>query len=398
MKIFLAGPTNLEMLEDLIGRKVGVKVHSFPLTAELVRGYMAAGHDVRIGVFSQELNQKQMLIESDCLSIAIVRSRRARESLIDWFGREVKGMSDAIVEWQPDIVHAHWTYEYARAAIRSGFPSVITAHDVPSSLFSLMRPRYYWWPKLLQGFIVSRRSRMMTGQSPYTVEGWKRGMKRIRPMALVPNGVSSSLLQLREDRHPINQLEPTFASVSNGFAGLKNISSLIDAFSELKCEYPDARLLLYGSGQECQGEAEMYAQRAGKQIGIQFIGSMKHESLLAELAGQCDVFVHPSLRESFCVSVAEAMALGIPVVAGEKAGAIPWLLDEGRAGILCDVTCPSSICAAMKKALQEPEIGMRAKGRIAEHFTIEVIIDMYLKLLYEQAALQTNSKQLRNSR
>lgn len=208
MKIFLAGPTNLEMLEDLIGRKVGVKVHSFPLTAELVRGYMAAGHDVRIGVFSQELNQKQMLIESDCLSIAIVRSRRARESLIDWFGREVKGMSDAIVEWQPDIVHAHWTYEYARAAIRSGFPSVITAHDVPSSLFSLMRPRYYWWPKLLQGFIVSRRSRMMTGQSPYTVEGWKRGMKRIRPMALVPNGVSSSLLQLREDRHPINQLEP----------------------------------------------------------------------------------------------------------------------------------------------------------------------------------------------
>ena len=43
----------------------------------------------------------------------------------------------AIDPRDPDIVHAHWTYEFALGAIESRVPTVVTAHDAPLSILRL---------------------------------------------------------------------------------------------------------------------------------------------------------------------------------------------------------------------------------------------------------------------
>jgi hypothetical protein len=40
-------------------------------------------------------------------------------------------MREALQREQPDILSAHWTYEFAAAAIATGIPHVVTAHDAP---------------------------------------------------------------------------------------------------------------------------------------------------------------------------------------------------------------------------------------------------------------------------
>ena len=83
---------------------------------------------------------------------------------------------------------------------------------------------------------------------------------------------------------------------------------------------------------------------------IQLCGRLEHKALLREVS-RASVFLHTSLTESFGMAVAEAMALGVPAIAGSESGAIPWLLQQGAAGQLVDVRRPDAIRAALSKAL-----------------------------------------------
>jgi glycosyltransferase involved in cell wall biosynthesis len=89
--------------------------------------------------------------------------------------------------------------------------------------------------------------------------------------------------------------------------------------------------------------------------GIDFVGRVNHETLLRRLAGEIDVLVHPSLEESFGNTLVEAMALGIAAIAGRDSGAVPWVLDDGQAGLLVDVRSPQAIAEAMVLLLEDTD-------------------------------------------
>ena len=84
------------------------------------------------------------------------------------------------------------------------------------------------------------------------------------------------------------------------------------------------------------------------------------------------------------MAIAEAMSLGLPVVAGRDAGGVVWQLDRGRAGILVDVTDPRDIARGIFAATGElsawQAISSAARRRAREIFSIERVIDEYLAL------------------
>src|SRR5205085_11099029 len=84
---------------------------------------------------------------------------------------------------------------------------------------------------------------------------------------------------------------------------------------------------------------------------VQFIGAVPHARLLDEMA-QSQVLLHPALEESFGVVLAEAMAMGLSVVAGAHSGAVPWV--QGDAGSLVNVRQPAQIAAALLRLLSDP--------------------------------------------
>ena len=93
-------------------------------------------------------------------------------------------------------------------------------------------------------------------------------------------------------------------------------------------------------------------------VGVSFLGAQSHRRTL-ELIAQAGVLLHTSRVESFGMAVAEAMALGTPVIVDRRAGALPWLVDEGAAGVLADTTSVEGLAGALCALLADAE-GARA--------------------------------------
>jgi glycosyltransferase involved in cell wall biosynthesis len=83
---------------------------------------------------------------------------------------------------------------------------------------------------------------------------------------------------------------------------------------------------------------------------VSLIGEWPHPAL-RELYLAADLFVLPTLRESYCVAVAEALAHGLPVISS-RTGAIPQLVGTA-AGLLTEPGDGEALRAALLRALED---------------------------------------------
>ena len=99
---------------------------------------------------------------------------------------------------------------------------------------------------------------------------------------------------------------------------MKGISYLLDVFSELSEEQYTLTVV---------GDIQMSTAREKKvSPRVNFIGYVPHEKL-AQYYEKCDVFVFPSLGDSFGLVVLEAMSFGLPVICSDHAGASDVITD-----------------------------------------------------------------------
>jgi glycosyltransferase involved in cell wall biosynthesis len=117
---------------------------------------------------------------------------------------------------------------------------------------------------------------------------------------------------------------------------------------------------------------------------VVFLGPTPHEEVLKNIAASTLV-LHTSLEESFGMVLVEAMAYGVPVVAGQASGAVPWVVGDG--GLLVDVTSVEAIAGAVNRMLSDPalyaQLSARAVAIVAERFPLATVADQYLAL-YER--------------
>jgi glycosyltransferase involved in cell wall biosynthesis len=88
---------------------------------------------------------------------------------------------------------------------------------------------------------------------------------------------------------------------------------------------------------------------------------------VAALYRAADVFVLPSLRETYGTVWGEAMAAGLPVV-GWRAGNLPHLAEHGREGLLADPGDVAALSAALARLAGDEDLRRRmaeAAGRRA---------------------------------
>jgi glycosyltransferase involved in cell wall biosynthesis len=83
---------------------------------------------------------------------------------------------------------------------------------------------------------------------------------------------------------------------------------------------------------------------------VTLAGELPHEALSAHYLA-ADLFVLPTLRESFCMAVAESLAHGLPVIA-TRTGAIPELVGSA-AGLLTEPGDRDALHAALERALSD---------------------------------------------
>jgi len=87
---------------------------------------------------------------------------------------------------------------------------------------------------------------------------------------------------------------------------------------------------------------------------------------------EIDLFVHPSYREPFGLSIAEAMAMRKPVVACSTGG-VPEIITHGVDGLLVEERSEQAVASAMQSLLNDAElcrrIGNRARETVRERFS-----------------------------
>ena len=132
----------------------------------------------------------------------------------------------------------------------------------------------------------------------------------------------------------------------------KGQHDLIRAFLKVHRNHPSVHLVIVGD--ETQGEPgyrselEELVQQHGLQSSVQFI---PHTSAVPELLAAIDLFVLPSLSETFGYIVVEAMAMGKPVVATD-AGGVPEIVADGMTGMLAKASDPGDLAQKINMLIE----------------------------------------------
>lgn len=159
----------------------------------------------------------------------------------------------------------------------------------------------------------------------------------------------------------------------------KGHALLLDAWPLIRNRCPDARLLVFGAG-PLDTDLRDRADLGGT---VTFAGF--HHGLL-DFFGRVDLVVHPASREGLGVSLLEAQAAGVPVVAC-AAGGVPEAVADGVTGLLVPPANPAALAEAVIQLLDDPnrrqQFGAAAADRIRTDFSPDRMVEDYLAVYRE---------------
>jgi glycosyltransferase involved in cell wall biosynthesis len=147
---------------------------------------------------------------------------------------------------------------------------------------------------------------------------------------------------------------------------------LIEAMPAILETSPDAWLAIVGEGSESDA---LRAQTAslGRRVARRIVFSGRREDI-ASLTADLTVAVLPSLREAQGISLLEAMARRIPVVAS-AVGGIPEVVTDGVDGLLVSPADPAALATAITRLLVDARLrtrmGEAGYRTVAERFSID---------------------------
>jgi L-malate glycosyltransferase len=332
-----------DLLSESEGADVGCGVH---FMTTLVRALIGRGHQVSVVTLSSAISERKIFKDGP-LAFYVYPMRTQRKTR-DLYRLERNGLREGIGLAKPDLLHAHWTYEFSLACLEMGLPTLVTSHD--SALKQVrFNPDPFRFAQFCLQIWVIRKAQFLTAVSPYLVDSlrWLKGN-----IEMIPNPVEPHWAPGNRDNRP---LEPVrIATVLNGWGKRKNPKAAIKALALLHSELPEAEMYMYGTDFQEGGVASQWAASEGLSRNIQFCGFLSPPDLQRNLEGM-SLLLHPALEEACPLALLEAMALGLPIVAGSDAGGVPWVLDEGRAGLLTDVRKPAKIAQAVLTCIQQAE-------------------------------------------
>jgi len=143
----------------------------------------------------------------------------------------------------------------------------------------------------------------------------------------------------------------------------KGFGILIESLAQLR----DVKLRLVGDGPERAALMAM-VDRLGLADRVTFVGELPPEQVRAELRA-ADIFCLPSFSEGLPVSIMEAMAAGVPVVATWIAG-IPELAQDGVTALTVPPARADALADVLRRLADNPTLGatlaVAARARVAQ--------------------------------
>jgi len=261
--------------------------------------------------------------------------------------RQIRAILENI---KPDIVHFQGVTFLAADCT---WPNVLTIHGIveQDALWDKRLGPLRWAKWLLLKLTEDygrRRVPHLILISEY-VKKFLPGRNRIRKTWLIENPIANSYFDV--EWAP----EPARLFCSSRVRTLKNTLGLIKAFALVAQCFPDSTLRIAGASEPgymplCEREVATH-NLDGK---VQFLGNISIANVQDELA-KANCLVLPSFQENAPLSIEEAMAVGVPVVAA-RVGGVPELVEDGKTGLLIDPHDTQEIAEAICKILADRKL------------------------------------------
>lgn len=176
------------------------------------------------------------------------------------------------------------------------------------------------------------------------------------------------------------------------FIEKKGLDTTLQAFTEVRRQWPRAQLILAGDGPQ-RAELETLATRLEMRDSVTFTGFLSQDALRKQMYA-AHVFVHPSRtsadgnREGIPNAMLEAMASGAPVVATWHGG-IPEAVKDGRSGLLVAENDHAAMARALIVLMHDRDhardLAVGGRQAVEENFdrtlNIRLLEDTYLELM-----------------
>ena len=354
-------------------------------SATLVRGHIAKFHIPYLKWFKEQGWETWVAAKNDypdgvceipyCdhfVNIDFARSPFSKQTLVAY--RQLKNLFS---REHFDLVHTHTpvggvlTRLAAREARSVGTKVVYTAHGF----------HFYDGAPLVNWLLWYPVERMMTHFTDVLItindEDYKRATKFAKcRVEYVPGvGIDLDRFGMSDDREGMRRNLGILATdhmilAVGDLIKRKNHQCIIRALSELDDSF---KLFICGTGVE-QEALTVLVSELSLENRVTFLGFRKD---IPALMHASDMLVFPSIHEGLPVTVMEAMAAGLPVIASNIRGIVPDLLKNGVSGLVLENEDPGTVAKAIRGIAADSSKAqlLAARAQVsAECFAIDQIV------------------------
>lgn len=162
----------------------------------------------------------------------------------------------------------------------------------------------------------------------------------------------------------------------------KGVRELIEAYGEVKENYPISSLYIFGSQRNEMFMNELKSLVKAEQLTDVYFKRPVAQQDLAKWMSAADLLALPSYHEGFGLVALEAMATDTPVV-GADVGGLTYLLKDG-AGILVEPKDSRSLAKGIEKSLRQEGYQEEQMKKVVQEHSVETILRK-LCVIYKEA-------------
>ena len=355
------------------------------VATELGKALSRKGHEIHFITYSQPVRLDRLRE-----NIFFHEVRISDYPLFDYTPYEqvlTSKLVDVVKYEKLDLLHVHYAIPHASAAYMAqqilatqgiNIPFITTLHGTDITLVG-KDPSF----EPVITFSINH-SNAVTAVSRSLKEDTLEQFSISKEIDVIPNFICLKEYQLPNNEKYKKRLAPNgefiITHVSN-FRKVKRIEDVVHVFSLVSKTIP-VKLVMVGDGPE-RNKIERLCREKLSTNSFTFLGNLKST---IEVLNISDVFILPSLKESFGLAALEAMASSVPVIS-TNSGGLPEVIENGASGFLSNVGDVQDMAKNMMTLLKDDKTLENYKKNAlkrAADFDIQKILPLY-ENLYQKA-------------